>query len=54
MCTEDKEAAIIRKVYSAGYSHAENVLHRLAHLQRKMPHHEAIDVLYVEVVEGDD
>ena len=53
METEDKEHAIIRRVYSGSYAHAENIVLRLHHLQGRMSHVEAIDVLYAEVVEGD-
>lgn len=49
--TEDKEAAIIRTVYGSGYGHAENIVHRLAHLKLRLSHAEAIDILHREVVE---
>lgn len=49
--TEDKEAAIIRRVYLGPYAHAENIMHRLTHLHREMPHSDAIDVLYKEVID---
>lgn len=49
---EEKEAAIIKEVYSSGasYSHAENILHRLSHLHLRHSHVEAIEILYIEVV----
>lgn len=49
--TEEQEAAIIRKVFVASYSHAEAVLHRLAKLQGRMSHDEAVAQLHAEVVE---
>lgn len=51
--TEDKEAAIIRRVYRGGYSHAENILHRLQHLKLRLSHDDAVDVIHREVMEGE-
>ena len=49
---EEREAAIIKRVYGSPYAHAENVLHRLRELERKMPTEVAIEVLFIEVVIG--
>lgn len=51
--TERKEAAIIRRVFAPGavYGHAENVLHRLAHLKLRLSHDEAVDQLHREVTD---
>lgn len=51
--TEHKEAAIIRRVFAPGavYGHAENVLHRLAHLKLRLSHDEAVDQLHREVTD---
>ena len=50
MSSEEKEAEIIRVVYSKPYSHAEVILGRLHYLQGQMSHQEAIDVIHSEVV----
>lgn len=48
---EEQEAAIIRKVYGHGYSHAESIMHRLAHYQQQMPHREAVTRLHDELMD---
>lgn len=47
--TEAMEAAIIRRVYRGGYSHAETILHRLTHLHREHSHEEAVAIIHAEV-----
>lgn len=49
--TEEQEAAIIRKVYSGGYAHAENIMRRLTHLKLRLAHPEAVEQLHSEVVD---
>lgn len=51
MTPEEREAAIIARVYAAPYAHAENILIRLRALEREMPHDEAVEVIYHEVIE---
>ena len=50
--TDDREAAIIRRIYTPGYAHAENVLARLRHLEQIMSPDLAVNVIYSEVVES--
>ena len=53
METEELEAQIVRRVYGIpSYAHAENVLLRLRELERRLPHREAVEILYQEVMEG--
>jgi len=47
--SEEKQAAIIRRVYNAGYSHAENILLRLRELEAEHGLDKAVDILHDEI-----
>ena len=48
--TEEQEAAIIRRVFAAPYSHAEAVLARFNALARCLPHDAAVARLHDEII----
>jgi len=47
--SEEKQAAIIRRVYNSTYSHAENILLRLRELEAEQGLDRAIDMLHEEM-----